>query len=482
MSGAGIARSNAVLQEQRDSFLREGAPSAERRKDRLQRAIRMLLAYQDRIVAAVSEDFGARSAMTTRAAEILPSVGALRYAIAALDEWMRPEKRTLVPGTTGPGAWAEVRCQPLGVVGVISPWNAPFLLSVRPLAGILAAGNRCMIKPSELTPASADLLALMVREFFDESELAVLTGGQDVGEAFSALPFDHLMFTGSTAVAKKVMKMAAENLVPLTLELGGKSPVIVSRTCDIGQAALRIVHGKLLNAGQVCISPDYVLVETSRAPEFIAACLDAAAALYPDIESDDEYTSMISTRHYRRALDLIADATRKGARVAGTGELPSMAVTGARRKIPLHVLTGVTDDMTVMTEEIFAPILPVMTYDDIREAVAYVNARPRPLATYYFGEDPDEMELVIDRTWSGTMAINDVVVQGSREELPYGGIGPSGMGCYKGRDGFRNFSHVKPVFHQTPVEDALRPMRPPYTEDVVARVGSLLSAAGNRAD
>lgn len=467
-------RMSAVLQAQRASFLAEGTPTAEARKDRLQRAIGMLITYQDRIATAVREDFGDRSAITTKAAEILSSVGALGYAIQCLDRWMVPEVRDLIPETAGPGARAEVHYQPVGIVGVISPWNAPFLLSVSPLAGIFAAGNRAMMKPSELAPASSDLLARMVGEFFDESELAVFNGGQDVAEAFSGLAFDHLMFTGSERVARQVMKRAAENLVPVTLELGGKSPVIVGPDCDLETAATRIVHGKLLNGGQICISPDYVLVERGRVDAFIDCCRKAAASLYPAVADNEDYTSIISPRHYQRALDLIADAKSRGARVIEVSSGGSPAEMTARRKIPLQLVMNVSDDMRIMEEEIFAPILPIKTCGNLNEAVDYINKRPRPLALYYFGDDDAGRNLIINRTWSGNIAINDVVAQGLREEIPYGGIGSSGMGCYKGIDGFRNFSHAKPVFYQTAVDDALKPLRPPYSHEVRAFVDSLL--------
>lgn len=473
MPSTNLARMNAVLQSQRAAFLKEGTPGAETRKGRLQRAIGMLITYQDRIAAAVRADFGTRSAITTKAAEILSSVGALGYALQCLDRWMIPEIRDLVPETAGPGARAEIHRQPVGVVGVISPWNAPFLLSVSPLAGILAAGNRAMIKPSELTPASSELLAQMVGEFFDESELAVFSGGQDVAEAFSGLPFDHLMFTGSARVARQVMKRAAENLVPVTLELGGKSPVIVGSGCDIDMAATRIVHGKLLNAGQICISPDYVLVPKARREEFVAACRKAGDALYPTIADNEDYTSIITDRHYQRALDLVADAKAQGARVV-VGSGGSASDLSARRKMPLHLVMDVSEGMRLVQEEIFAPVLPVITYDALREAIDYVNRGARPLALYFFGDDENERNLVIHHTWSGNIAMNDVVAQGLREEIPYGGIGASGIGCYKGIDGFRNFSHAKPVFYQTAVDDALKPLRPPYSDGVRAFVDSLL--------
>lgn len=464
-----------ALLRQRHSFLREGTASASVRKDRLQRLIRMMLEHQDDIVTALQHDFGDRSAITSKAAEILSSVGALNYALQSVDEWTKPEPRALVPETHGPGARAEIHYQPLGVVGTISPWNAPFLLGVGPLAGIISAGNRAMIKPSELTPASSELLKAMVGEFFDPTELIVFTGGQEVGDEFSRLPFDHLMFTGSERVARQVMRNAAENLVPVTLELGGKSPVVIGSGYDIGTAATRITHGKLLNAGQICIAPDYVFVPEGKVDAFVKACIEAASSLYPEIIDNADYTSIISRRHYSRILELVDDAREKGANIIEINPKGENFPGNAKRKIPLHLLTNVDDAMEVMNVEIFGPVMPIVPYSDFTEVIARINARPRPLAIYYFGHDDGERNLVIGHTWSGNVAINDVVAQGMRDEIPYGGVGSSGMGHYRGIDGFRNFSHAKPVYFQTDIEDALKPMRPPYTEGVRQFVDSLLA-------
>lgn len=463
-----------VLKSQKAAMLTDGVPSAGTRKERLGRAIAMLLKYQNQIAEAVNSDFGSRSALTTKASEILSTVGALGYAIQSLDQWMQPEARELIPQTAAPGARAEVHYQPYGVVGVISPWNAPFMLSVMPLAGILGAGNRAMIKPSELTPASADLLAKMVKEYFDPAELAVFPGDQQVAETFAGLKFDHLMFTGSERVARQVMQKAAQNLVPVTLELGGKSPVIMGAQDDLDAAVKRLVHGKLLNGGQICISPDHAYVPRAYVPVFIDRCLKAASALYPTLVDNADYTAIIGERHYQRLVSLVDDARSKGAVIQVAAHGDSNEALRSQRKLPLHVITGMSDDMLMAGEEIFGPILPVIPYDHLAEVISDIGNKPRPLAIYYFGDSESEQSQIINHTWSGNIAINDVIAQGMREEIPYGGIGSSGMGCYKGIDGFKNFSHARPVFYQSPLEEALAPMRPPYSEGVRQFIDGLL--------
>jgi coniferyl-aldehyde dehydrogenase len=464
-----------ILQRQRRAFVAGGMPSAELRRDRLRRAIAMLLANQNLLVEAIRSDFGHRSPLATKAAEILSSVGALSNAIANLEDWMRTETRPLIPETAGPGARAEIHYQPKGVVGVISPWNAPILLCFSPLAGILAAGNRAMIKPSELAPSTAELLKTMVAKSFASEEVAVFPGDRHVGEAFAQIPFDHLIFTGSASTAKLVMAAAAKNLVPVTLELGGKSPVIIGDDADLQIAAVRIVNGKLLNAGQVCISPDYVLVPEKKVQNFIDALHAAGSALYPSILDNEEYTSLISEQHYARIQTIVDDARARGARILEINPASESFTPEARRKLPLRILDRVKDDMRVMQEEIFGPLLAIKPYARLSDAIGYINGGPRPLAIYYFGHDKAEIGQVIDTTWSGNVAINDVVAQGLREEIPYGGIGPSGMGAYKGIDGFRTFSHAKPVFFQTDMEAALAPMRPPYSDEVRGFVDHLLT-------
>jgi coniferyl-aldehyde dehydrogenase len=375
---------------------------------------------------------------------------------------MKREKRKVSPAILGfLGAKAYIEYQPKGVVGVISPWNFPFNLTFTPLAGIFAAGNRVLIKPSEFTPRCSELMARMFASAYDESEVAVFTGGADVGAAFSRLPFDHLLFTGATSIAYHVLKAAAENLVPTTLELGGKSPVIVSRSADMDLTAKRVMMGKTMNAGQICLAPDYVMVPKEKTSEFIGAAASAIATMFPTLKDNPDYTSVINQRHYDRLQGYIADAKAKGADIVELNPAKEDFRQQPYHKIPPTLVLNPTDDMAIMKDEIFGPLLPVKTYSDVSETIDYVNGHPRPLGLYYFGNDKAEQEKVLSKTTSGGVSVNDVVMHVAMEDLPFGGIGPSGMGSYHGIDGFRTFSHAKAVFEQSK-RDLTAMMRPPY--------------------
>lgn len=456
----------AVLDRQRAAFLREGPPSAAVRIDRLDRCIGLLIDHQDEIAAAMNRDFGCRPIPLSKFTDIAGSIASLKHARDHVHAWMKPENRRTNPAILGwLGARAEVQPQPLGVVGVIAPWNFPVSMVFTPLACILAAGNRCMIKPSEHTPATSELMARLFAKAFDETEIAVCLGGSEVGAAFSRLPFDHLLFTGSSSVARHVMRAAAENLVPLTLELGGKSPVIIGRSANMALTAARVMGGKTMNAGQICLAPDYVLVPADRRDEFVAESTAAVARMFATLADNPDYTSVINQRHEDRLLAAIDDAKAKGARVIEINPAHENLRPQVQRKIAPTLILDPTDEMQVMQEEIFGPILPVATYTTIDEAIAFVNARPRPLALYYFGADRAEEDRVLARTTSGGVTVNDVVVHVAMPDLPLGGVGPSGMGAYHGIDGFRQFSHRKAVFHQPTswlVEKVLVGLRPPY--------------------
>jgi coniferyl-aldehyde dehydrogenase len=456
----------AVLDGQRASFLRDGPPPAELRIDRIDRCIGLLVDHQNEIAAAIDQDFGCRPALLSKFTDISGSIGPLKHARDHLRGWMKPEKRRTSPAILGwLGARAEVRSQPLGVVGVIAPWNFPVNLAFAPLACILAAGNRCMLKPSEHTPATSALMARMFAGAFAETEIAVCRGGPDVGAAFSRLPFDHLLFTGATSVAHHIMRAAAEHLVPLTLELGGKSPVIIGRSANMDLTATRVLAGKTMNAGQICLAPDYVLVPGDLRDEFVARATAAAERMFPTLLDNPEYTSVINERHYDRLQALVADARSKGARVIEVNPAHENLEQRARRKIAPTLILDPTDEMRVMQEEIFGPILPVQTYTTTDAAIAFVNARPRPLALYYFGADRAEENRVLDQTTSGGVTVNDVIMHIAMTELPFGGVGPSGMGTYHGIEGFHRFSHRKAVYSEPTsalVEKVLAGMRPPY--------------------
>jgi coniferyl-aldehyde dehydrogenase len=385
---------------------------------------------------------------------------------------MNSETRGLSDPYPRLAAEGRVDFQPKGVVGNISPWNFPVNLTFSPLSAMLAAGNRVMIKPSEYTPETSRLMAELVADYFDESEIAVFPGGPEVGRIFAGLPFDHLLFTGATEVGRHILRAAAENLVPVTLELGGKSPVIVGRSADLDQAADRIILGKMLNAGQICLAPDYILAPRENETLLVEALIRQASAAYPDVAGNGDYGAVINDRHRARLDAHIADARTKGAEVIEVN--PAEETLGADQiKRPLTLLRGAHDQMTAMREEIFGPVLPIVAYDTIEEAVAYVNGRPRPLGLYYFGTDRAEEDLVVTQTTSGGVTVNDVLQHVAHEELPFGGVGPSGMGAYHGLDGFRTFSHAKTVYRQTLADLAgMAGSRPPYGEGL----NSVLSA------
>ncbi|HEY2069199.1 MAG TPA: coniferyl aldehyde dehydrogenase [Rhizomicrobium sp.] len=460
------ANMRRVLDAQRKAQLKDGPPSAEKRIEWLDRAIGVVVGHKEAIADALREDFGNRSVHASLLTDVSGSIGPLKHAKAHLKSWMKREKRKVEPALLGLfGARAYVEYQPKGVVGVISPWNFPFNLTFTPLAGIFAAGNRVMIKPSEFTPRCSDLMQRMFSSVFDETEVAVFTGGPDVGGAFARLPFDHLLFTGATSIAYHVMRAAAENLVPTTLELGGKSPVIIGESADMKLTANRVMMGKTLNAGQICLAPDYVLVPKSKAQDFVAAASGAVSTMFPTLKDNPDYTSVINQRHFDRLTGYIADARAKGAEIVELNPAKENFTQQPFHKIPPTLVLNPTDDMKIMQDEIFGPLLPVKTYDKVEEAIDYVNAHDRPLGLYYFGGDKAEQERVLTRTTSGGVSVNDVVMHVSMEDLPFGGIGPSGMGSYHGVDGFRTFSHAKAVFQQAKM-DVTAMMRPPYGEKI----------------
>lgn len=456
----------SVLERQREDYLAEGGVSAAVRRDRLNRGIDVLLKYQDRVIEALNADFSCRPRQVTLLSDIAGSVAPMKHAIRHLHKWMRPERRPTMFPLNLLGGRSRIEYQPLGVVGVISPWNFPVNLTFGPLAGILAAGNRAMIKPSEFTPATSALMAQMVAEAWDEKEVAIFPGGPDVGQAFSALPFDHLLFTGATGIARHIMAAASRNLVPVTLELGGKSPVIVSRGADVQLAAQRIMLGKTLNAGQICLAPDYLMVPEEKLTDIVAALKAATAEMYPTMLANPEYTSVINERHYERLNSYLADAVERGATPEAINPAnEDFTAQDGTHKIPPTLILNPPEQARVLQEEIFGPLLPIRTYRDFGETIAYINAHPRPLAAYYFGSDRAEEEAVLQRTTSGGVCVNDVIMHISQEELPFGGVGPSGMGAYHGEAGFRTFSHAKSIYRQSSLNVAkLAGLLPPYSD------------------
>ena len=446
-----------LFDRSRSAYAAARMPGLQARRDALAQLDRLLTENVDEIAAAISADFGNRSLHETKLLEIFPSRTAVLDAKRHVKSWMKTRRSWasmwFLPART------ELRPQPLGVIGIIVPWNYPVFLAVAPLAGALAAGNRVLIKMSEFTPKTGELFAQLVARYFSPDHVSIVTGGTDVAREFSALPFDHLLFTGSTEVGKHVMRAAAENLTPVTLELGGKSPAIIGPECKIDEAAEKILFGKCLNAGQTCIAPDYVLLPRAQEQAFAKAAQAVVARLYPTLAKNPDYTSIVSQRHLERLNGYLHDAAARGAMVLPLSSA-NESLEGTQKIAPTLV-ANVNDDMRLMHEEIFGPILPLVPYDNLDQAIAYVNSRPRPLALYYFGNFDDHIQRVLDETVAGGVTINDALLHVSQDHLPFGGVGPSGMGSYHGKFGFDTFSKLKPIYHQ-PALNGLHLFKPPY--------------------
>jgi coniferyl-aldehyde dehydrogenase len=434
------------------------APTLAERLDRLARLRAAVQENEARFEQAISADFGHRSKIETAIAETLLVLGEIRHATKRLKKWMTPQR---VP-TALQFAPAKNRLipQPLGVVGIIAPWNYPLQLTLAPAVGALAAGNRVMIKPSELVPRFSALLAEAIAAKFDASEMTVTGIEDEIAKSFASLPFDHLVFTGSTRVGRLVAEAAGRNLTPVTLELGGKSPVIIDRSADLDQAAARIAYGKLLNAGQTCIAPDYVLVPEASLPEFATKLDGQMRRMYGTSPDNTDYTSIVSDRHYARLEALVADAAAKGARIVQAADAGDPAWK-TKRKFPPTIVVGATPEMTLMQEEIFGPLLPIVGYKNAQEPVNWINRHDRPLALYWFGKDDAARDEVLARTVSGGVTVNDCLFHFTQVNQPMGGVGASGTGAYHGEWGFRNLSKLKPVFYRSPF-NRLADLYPPY--------------------
>ncbi len=451
-----ISQATACLAAQRAAFRRNASPLLQKRRDDLGKLRAAVVSHRRRFETAIAQDFGHRSPVETSFAEIAGLLNGIDYLHKHLAQMMRPQRRRVALQMQL--GRARVEYQPLGVVGIMSPWNYPLILALMPLATAIAAGNRVMLKPSEFTPATNALLKDMLGGLFPADQVAIVEGDAAVGAAFSGLAFDHLFFTGSTAVGRKVMEAASRNLVPVTLELGGKSPAIVAQGHPADHAAAGIAFGKLINAGQTCIAPDYALVHEDDLQPFLDSYDRAVRAAYPKGPAGDDYTWVFNDGHLARLTGLLEDARAKGATVRPVGHAGDPA--NARAMQPVVVL-GVTDDMDIAKEEIFGPLLPVLTYRRLDEAVAYVDQRPRPLALYFFGNDTAAQRQVLEGTTSGNVTINGTLVHFAQDDLPFGGVGDSGMGAYHGIEGFRRFSHAKGVFTQGRWNGASL-LRPPF--------------------
>ncbi|WP_427454701.1 coniferyl aldehyde dehydrogenase [Litorimonas sp. WD9-15] len=458
---------NTVLAAQRKAFNAQPNPDWTSRKAKLETLRDLILGHEAEFAAAISADFGNRAVEETIIAEILVIKGGISHALKHTPKWMKsrkapvalqykPAKNVIIP-------------QPLGVIGIISPWNYPLQLAIMPLIGALGAGNRAMIKPSEYTPRMSQLLKEVLAKGFTDDEVFVATGGVDVASAFSSLKFDHLVFTGSTSVGRIVGKAAGENLVPVTLELGGKSPTIIDDSANMDIAIGRIANGKLLNAGQTCVAPDYVLMPQANINAFSEALIKKAEEFYPTVAGNDDYTSIIADAHYARLQDLLEDAENKGAKIQTAGDDDKQQLAKERR-VPLTVVTDTTPDMKIMQEEIFGPLLPVVASETLDDALETVQQGERPLALYWFGEDKAKRDKVLSQSISGGVSINETAWHVVQEDIPFGGVGPSGMGAYHGEHGFKSFSHMKGVFIQSKFSQG-KNLFPPYTEKTHKMLG-----------
>ncbi|QYJ86875.1 coniferyl aldehyde dehydrogenase [Shewanella mesophila] len=445
-----------TLAKQKASYRQQPAPTLDERKRQLQALKTALLAHQEAIITALSQDYGHRSKDDSRISDIMPCINNINYTLKHLKTWMKPSRRHA--GILLAPAKITVQYQPVGVVGIIVPWNFPVMLSIGPLITALAAGNRAMLKLSEFTPQTNAVLKQLLSSLFDETLVAVVEGEAEVAAAFSSLPFDHLLFTGSTSVGRHVMRAAAANLTPVTLELGGKSPVIVAPDMPLNEAVERMIYGKCLNAGQICVAPDYVLVPKGKVEGFQLAFQTKFNAMYGSISKNEDYGAIINARQFDRLMTVIDDAKAKGAQItSANGE----AIDNDQRKIPTQLITQVSDEMILMQDEIFGPLLPIIEYDTLDDAIDYVNDRPRPLALYIMSFDAAAQQYILSHTHSGGVCINETVFHVAADDAPFGGIGPSGMGHYHGKEGFLTMSHAKTILSRGKLNTG-KLVHPPY--------------------
>ncbi len=440
---------SGLLKRHRKAFDEQGEVDVGARKRRLQAAIDMLVEHHQELCAAMDADFGGRHTGFSLMNDILGSLGSLKHARDNLEQWVGSDPRQVFPPYDQMGAQAWVQYKPKGTVGIIGTWNAPIFTLFSPLASALSAGNRAILKPSEVVPQTSRVLGRIVGECLDPMDIAVITGGVEVGQAFAGMPFDHLVFTGSTQVGKKIMRAAAENLVPVTLELGGKSPAIISGSADIREAARRLAIAKGANGGQLCISPDLLYVPEAAREEFLEAFCETYSMLYPTIAGNPDVVSVVNDQHMARIDRYLAQARDAGADIV---HCPDVPVPAEGRKRPLSIVINPPLISDIMREEIFGPALVVLTYSNIKHVVQEINSGERPLALYYFGQDEAEQNYVLEHTQSGGVTLNDALMHAAMEDAPFGGVGASGMGHYHGREGFVEFSHARTVFRSAPID------------------------------
>jgi coniferyl-aldehyde dehydrogenase len=472
------ATMQAVLERQRQAFTAEGPPSVAVRRNRIDRLLALVLDNADAFVDAMAADFGTRPKTGSLFTEVLGMISVIEHTRSHVPQWMRAAK--LMRAARLFGLKAEVQPSPLGVIGIIGPWNFPLNLVVLPAAAAFAAGNRVMIKMSEITPQTAELMKVTAPKYFDETELAVVTGGPDVAAAFATLPLDHLFFTGSPSVGALVQQAAAQNLVPVTLELGGKNPVVVSPDADIQRSASRITQARMINGGQVCICPDYVFVPDDRVDMFVDIARETLRAMFPSIVANDDYCSSVNEANFDRVVGLIEDARVNGATVetiAPAGESLPDRVT---RKIAPTIVRDVNNGMRIAEEEIFGPVLVVRPYSALTDVIDHINQRPSPLVAYWYGPDNDDFRTLVRNTRSGGVARNDFGAQMIPSAAPFGGVGRSGMGAYHGKAGFDAFSHYRSVVGTDLPFSITGRAAPPFSPSMRAGAGFALRMARNR--
>lgn len=463
-----------LLHQQQAAFLNNSAPDYKQRIEALNKLKKAVGEYKEEIVAAVQEDFGYRSDTETWITEVVSVLNEIVATKSHLKKWMKPTN----PGRSISAGMAKSRViyQPKGVVGIMGAWNYPVLLVLSPLIGVIAAGNSAIIKPSDLTPKTGEVVKKMIANTFDESYISVVTGDVEVASSFTQLPFDHIVYTGSTHVGKIVMKAAAENLTPVTLELGGKSPTIINPNYPISKAVDRIMMGKFMNSGQTCIAPDYILVHESKVDELVNTFKEKLTKRYPSVENNKDISWIVNDRHFVRVSNLIKDAEERGATVVQVNPT-NATISEGTRIIPPTLLLNVDTDSNIMHEEIFGPVLPIITYRDIDQAIRFVNERPRPLALYYFDNDKKQADKVLSRTTSGGACVNETMLHFANEKMAFGGIGPSGLGGYHGQAGFLEFSHKKSVIFQGALSPAplMNRAYPAFVVKVLKVVSNILS-------
>lgn len=455
-----------ILELQKQDFRANGELTFAQRKLILEKLIEILIFNKDEFCKALNDDFSNRPSQFSQLADIGAALEGLRHSLKHFKNWAKPVYKPTSPFILGLfGAKAKINFQAKGSVGIISPWNFPINLSFGPLANIIAAGNRAIIKPSEFTPKTSKLIHDLISENFPQTQIAVILGGFEIGEEFSKLPFDHLIFTGATSIGSKIMEQAAKNLVPITLELGGKSPVIIDNDCNLDLALTRIMAGKFMNSGQVCLAPDYLMIDETKLEIIIPKIKQIFHQMYPSIYDNEEYCGIINDRHFARLDNYIQELKSLNANIIKLNNDEKDEKSQICRKFPPYLIINPDLNSKIMNDEIFGTILPVITYKNIDDAINFVNSKPRPLALYYFGNNKNKQEYVINKTISGGVTINDVILHIAMEELPFGGIGASGMGAYHGHRGFLEFSHQKAVFSQTKFDNfLLKATRPPYNK------------------